>query len=128
MIIIVEVDDARGKYSQRIIGTTVEEILLRATLPYGMWTTESGEEVLFNREYRPIWRRKLNEMPATPIKEFEWVEDIKSTKFFFDDSTSPFGKTATCKVSATAKKMRFNLSKVLDFFICNQPMPNYNTD
>ena len=60
---------------------------LFAQLPYGKWTCADGREVLFNREYQPIWQRRGNEVSAADPNEWvEWVEQA----WFYDDAKSPF--------------------------------------
>jgi hypothetical protein len=61
---------------------------MRLTLPYGKWTCEGGLEVLFNRNYTPIWVRKVNEgtetiNPATSVTHLETV-------FYYQDATAPY--------------------------------------
>ncbi|MBG6234745.1 hypothetical protein IWX76_001313 [Pedobacter sp. CAN_A7] len=61
---------------------------MRLTLPYGKWTGDGGLEVLFNRDYTPIWTRKTNESaesinPATRVTHTETV-------FYYDDATAPY--------------------------------------
>jgi hypothetical protein len=57
-------------------------------LPYGMWTTESGREILFNRDYVPIWERR-DGGPPIPAEKREWVAGIIKDKtiFFYKDGT-----------------------------------------
>jgi hypothetical protein len=61
---------------------------MRLTLPYGKWIVEGGMEVLFNRDYTPIWIRHANEAaevinPATYITHQETV-------FYYEDATAPY--------------------------------------
>jgi hypothetical protein len=63
---------------------------LRLYLPYGMWTLEDGTEVLYTRDYKPIWWRSIDGKVST--REPEWVQGIvpnKSTSFF-NDSNPPW--------------------------------------
>jgi hypothetical protein len=62
---------------------------LRETMPYGMWTCEDGRQVLFNRDYHPIWQRYPG-APAIPADPEEWVLQIKQQNYFFDDSNPPW--------------------------------------
>jgi hypothetical protein len=55
---------------------------MRAELPYGIWTEADGSEVLFNRDYHPIWRRKPDGTVSRvddPIRHgkmwIHWVND-----------------------------------------------------
>ena len=62
----------------------------RKHLPYGLWTCADGREVLFNREYQPIYQRKNGVLsPADPN---EWV-DYTSQRFFYSDRKARFSKT-----------------------------------
>jgi hypothetical protein len=54
-------------------------------LPYGVWTTKDGTEILFSRSYHPLYRRKPGE-PATPDKP-RWVHDIARCNYFYDDGS-----------------------------------------
>jgi hypothetical protein len=58
-----------------------------ALLPYGIWTTQDGREILFNRFYEPIWQRTEGQ-PPTPADPAEWVTDIRSQKWFHEDAGS----------------------------------------
>ena len=71
-------------------------------VPYGLWITESGREVLFNRSYWPILERRQGE-PAKPARPSEWVEGIVQSDYFFDDWPAPWCSTnLTCRASLAA--------------------------
>lgn len=57
-------------------------------LPYGKWTCSNGREILFNRDYQPIWECSPNETPKAANPN-EWVDNIEQEKtvFFYDGST-----------------------------------------
>jgi hypothetical protein len=64
----------------------------RASLPYGMWTQEDGTEVLFNRSYRPMWKRT----PEGEVsKTSGWVDEIVKVQHYYDDWTPPYRSDAT---------------------------------
>lgn len=68
----------------------------RKCLPYGKWVCDDGREVLFNRDYQPIYERR----PGRASREAdsrEWVEDIKQTEFFYSDSNPPWLDQATLR-------------------------------
>ncbi len=68
-----------------------------AFLPYGMWITADGGEILFNRFYEPIWRRHPPANP-TPADPTEWVK-YKTQSYFYDDGVSePAMRRAALKV------------------------------
>ncbi|MEI7608736.1 MAG: hypothetical protein WCJ64_15265 [Rhodospirillaceae bacterium] len=50
-----------------------------ATLPYGVWVMEDGSEIIFNREYSPIWRKD----PAGRVRqmEHEWVRGARKRRY-----------------------------------------------
>ena len=54
--------------------------------PYGVWRCADGREVLFNREYRPIWER-LPDGTVRAADPCEWVRFIVNHRWFFDDGT-----------------------------------------
>lgn len=60
---------------------------MRIVLPYGKWTCVDGTEVLFNRDYRPIWKKQSNGtvVAANPN---EWVT-FKDQEFLFGDHNPP---------------------------------------
>jgi hypothetical protein len=65
----------------------LESALLTLRMPYGVWTCHDGREVLFNREYRPIWERRPGEAPRA-ADPFEWVR-IKTQRWFYVDDARP---------------------------------------
>ena len=61
---------------------------MRLSLPYGKWICKDGQEVLFNRDYTPIWTRKANEGAET-VNPATWVTH-QETIFYYDDATAPY--------------------------------------
>jgi hypothetical protein len=61
------------------------ERFLTTHLPYGRWTCADGREVLFNRQYRPLWSRRPGEM-AVAAHRGEWVAGIVEEGHYYDDS------------------------------------------
>jgi len=59
---------------------------MRIVMPYGKWTCADGTEVLFNRDYRPIWKRRPNGVVVAADPD-EWVKFAKQQYFFGDHST-----------------------------------------
>ena len=51
-------------------------------LPYGVWKCADGREVLFNRQYEPLWQRHHGEIALADPKE--WVRSV-SEVFFYND-------------------------------------------
>lgn len=71
------------------IGLTADEVAeitnaLTETLPYGMYTTTSGRQVLFSRGYAPMWTRDDEGRAAKPADPEEWIEDIARQEWFLD--------------------------------------------
>jgi hypothetical protein len=57
-------------------------------IAYGMWTTKTGREVLFNRFYEPIWERQGGDREVGPVMRAdgkEWVADILTGVNFYND-------------------------------------------
>jgi hypothetical protein len=59
----------------------------RAKLLYGQWTTADGTEVLFDRKYRPKWRRHPDGT-VEPADPSEWIDDIVQENWFYTDRAS----------------------------------------
>jgi hypothetical protein len=59
-----------------------------AKLPYGMWTCADRKEVLFNRDYEPIWKRLPGEMASAADRKAKY-EHVKE-KWFFGDRNPPW--------------------------------------
>lgn len=57
------------------------------TLPYGQWTTADGQEVLFNKDFKGIWRRRPGQ-PAVPAKGRP--DKIVTERFFYDRDRLPW--------------------------------------
>lgn len=54
-------------------------------LPYGIWTCEDGRQVLFNRDYCPIWERHNG--VTQPANYYEWVPYVTQAWFYNDGHT-----------------------------------------
>ena len=59
----------------------------RRMLPYGKWTCSDGREVVFNREYQPIFQR-VNGVTSHADRD-ELVEGIVDCVMYYDDSENP---------------------------------------
>lgn len=62
---------------------------MRLLLPYGKWTCENGTEVLFNRDYLPIWTRETNRKVNT-IDPDTHINYIGEPEFYFGDGNAPW--------------------------------------
>jgi hypothetical protein len=61
---------------------------MRVMLPYGLWTCADGRQVLFNRNYDPIWWRYPGQ-PATAADLNDWVK-WEQQEWFFCDADAPW--------------------------------------
>ena len=62
---------------------------LRLFLPYGKWTCADGSQVLFNRDYCPLWKRDPSGA-VSAIDPNTWVEhDDKDEEWIFGDVAPP---------------------------------------
>lgn len=84
---------------------------LRRYLPYGVYICADGREVIFNRNYRPIFERK--DGIVKPANQNEWVE-FTDQKWFYNDATAPFSLYGPGS-SKTMKKC-LQILKVLNVF------------
>jgi hypothetical protein len=57
------------------------------TLPFGCWLLADASEVLFNRNYQPLWRRTLDGTVTRvdPDQRFDWIKQ----SWLYDDSNPP---------------------------------------
>ncbi len=55
-----------------------------ASFPYGVWTTATGRQVIYDRRYRPVWQRDSATGPARPADPGEWVAGIVERRWFYD--------------------------------------------
>jgi hypothetical protein len=60
---------------------------MRIVLPYGKWTCGDGTEVLFNRDYRPIWKKHPNGIVVAADPD-EWVK-FAVQEYLFGDHNTP---------------------------------------
>jgi len=91
----------------------------RLYAPYGKWFCEDGSEVLFNRDYTPIWsRRKDGSIERIdPAKRIDYID----TEFYYDDRTAPYyyGNTKTlrsCEAILKEWGLDDQLPKIFDRF------------
>ncbi|TJY62550.1 hypothetical protein FAZ19_18935 [Sphingobacterium alkalisoli] len=63
---------------------------LRLYLPYGKCTLDDGTEVLFNRDYCPLWSRSL----SGTVKEVDLLSDLdfNGAEHFFFERDAPYTK------------------------------------
>jgi hypothetical protein len=87
----------------------------RRWLPYGMWTCADGREVLYNRDYHPIWQRRPGKA-AEKANPSEWVHWVKSEHFFDDGWGAIWGD------SAAAAEARAPIERILLDFLYGAPV------
>jgi hypothetical protein len=61
---------------------------MRLYMPYGLWTLPDGSEVLFNRNYCPIWKRSPSGEVDNIAPEL-WVRYVKE-QWYFREGTEPW--------------------------------------
>jgi hypothetical protein len=69
---------------------------MRIVMPYGKWKCADGTEVLFNRDYRPIWKRHPNGTVEAADPD-EWVK-FTSQEYLFGDHNTPDGNRETYRI------------------------------
>jgi hypothetical protein len=52
----------------------------RLWLPYGIWTLRDGSDVVFSRDYFPLWR--VSGVNVERLPPWLWIEDIKDQQAF----------------------------------------------
>ena len=62
-------------------------IPLRLWLPYGVWQLRDGSEVLFSRDYKPLWR--ISEGDVERMAPWLWIEGIHRETFFKGSRLEP---------------------------------------
>jgi hypothetical protein len=86
--------------------------LQRRELPYGVWTLADGGQVLFDRDYFPIWQRSAG--AAVRVTAWRWIHWVEQNHFF-DDDNPPWDDDATKKTCA----------RVLADFVAGKPIDQY---
>lgn len=78
----------RADITQPRCAISIPFVSMRDTLPYGIWLTREGREVLFNRDYHPIWHR----LAPAPPKEADSGERIafEDQQWFWKDDNPPW--------------------------------------
>ena len=66
----------------------------RSRKPYGVYLTSAGELVLFDRSYKPMYRRDRHGFVHRDDPG-RWVEGIEHKAWFFDGATSPWSNHET---------------------------------
>lgn len=58
---------------------------IRWNLPYGVWTLQNGDKVLFNRRYRPIALLRNGASSAVLVGPNQWIRGITDEQWFYHD-------------------------------------------
>src|SRR6267378_6694541 len=89
---VFEIHIECADHTKKFWGRRWKEVHFRWRMPYGMWTTADGREILFNRDYQPIWQRR----PGCTAKQIEpqWIDYVKE-RWFFDDGNPPWFDDST---------------------------------
>jgi hypothetical protein len=66
--------------------SSAAEFVVHALLPYGQWSLRDGTEVLFSRQYEPLWKR--NGDCITRADPMEWVGGIERQEWFYKDGAT----------------------------------------
>lgn len=66
---------------------------MRLYMPYGKWTCADGTEVLFNRDYCPMWA-KLPDGSVIPLDPDTWIS-YRDQEWYFGDGTAPWDNKAS---------------------------------
>jgi hypothetical protein len=95
------------------IPRTPQESFIPARLKfvYGYWTEESGAQVLFSRDYKPLWRIRDGRKPER-LQPWLWIEKVEENHFW-EDVGVPWDKKA---------RMAEEEQRLLDFGITALPM------
>ena len=91
----------------------------RESAPYGVWQTRNGREILFNRDYRPLWQRRPGQ-PAEPADPDESVLGITRECWFFGDADAPHGRRRSRQVASRAARQRCEAA--LEAFLKGRPI------
>jgi hypothetical protein len=90
---------------------------LRLFLPYGKWTCEDGSQVLFNRDYCPLWKKE-KDGTVTAVDPNTWIEhDDRNEEWFYTDGSRPVDNRKTLEACRTVLRewgVEGRRSKLLD--------------
>lgn len=66
--------------------------LFRQHLPYGKWITSNKREILFNRDYTPLWERTNADgrYLVSQANSSEKVTGIVDETWYYDDGSTPW--------------------------------------
>jgi hypothetical protein len=98
--------------------------VLRYVLPYGLWTLADGRQVLFDRDYRPMWVRQPGEraMAADPA----WWVPYTRQGWLFDDACAPWfahDQRVQAPYRRAGEAAQRRCWRVLDAFLNGRALP-----
>jgi hypothetical protein len=89
----------------------LERQRMRYALPYGVWTTIEGREVLFNREYQALWQRSAGDVTRANPREWVVGIDHDKTKFLYADDNAPDAQRSASASKASIVRCRILLTE-----------------
>lgn len=99
--------------------STASLLPMRLYLPYGKWICADGTEVLYNRDYCPIWAKT----PAGEVLTLDpdtWISGIQNSNHsYFGDGSKPWNDKATLEKCLNALKewgVQKRRPRILDVF------------
>jgi hypothetical protein len=78
---------------------------MRLYLPYGKWICVDGSEVLYNRDYCPLWVKRPNGV-VSEIDPDVWVDYVDDQHFFNANEAPWFGKQNNQKMETCQNVLR----------------------
>ena len=82
---------------------------LRFWLPYGYWTLSDGSEVIFSRDYLPLWR--VSERSFERLPPWLWIDEKVEHTWFKDEGVGNW--SAPHVVAAARERLdRFKITKL----------------
>jgi hypothetical protein len=82
---ILTVADFEYQSPQKPLGLFIP---MRLYLPYGVWTEPDGSQVIFNRDYKPLWRVRMDGT-VDRIEPWLWI-DFVDQRFLWEDARTPW--------------------------------------
>ncbi|WP_371999772.1 hypothetical protein P7L68_03500 (plasmid) [Tistrella mobilis] len=87
----------------------------RLWLPYGYWTLNDGSQVIFSRDYLPMWR--ISAAGTERLDPWLWIEGITGQSYFPQPNTPDIWASGTARERALkhlAEHRIFYLPKLVD--------------
>jgi hypothetical protein len=86
----------------------------RLWLPYGIWKLKDGTEVIFSRDYFPMWG--ISESRVERLAPWLWVNNIVDQSYFWKDGAGGWASTSVRQMAIDhlANERIFDLPKLVD--------------